>query len=141
MPKILIPFDGSDDAQHALTYARGLSKENPAVELCLLNVHEPIDDGRVAAYLSFEKIHALTIAAGERILEPARALLDASKLPYVAEIRIGHTAKTIVDYCDEQKCDSIVMGTRGLGALGNMVMGSIAQKVLHLVHVPVTLVK
>jgi len=33
------------------------------------------------------------------------------------------------------------MGTRGLGALGNRVLGSVATKDLHLVAVPVTLVK
>jgi nucleotide-binding universal stress UspA family protein len=43
-------------------------------------------------------------------------------------------------------CDQIIMGTRGLGAGGvaaisGLLLGSIATKVLHLVDVPVTLVK
>jgi nucleotide-binding universal stress UspA family protein len=33
------------------------------------------------------------------------------------------------------------MGTRGLGALGNVLIGSVATKVIHLAHVPVLLVK
>jgi nucleotide-binding universal stress UspA family protein len=37
--------------------------------------------------------------------------------------------------------DAIVMGTRGLGVVGGLVLGSIASKVVHLVKVPVTLVK
>ena len=38
-------------------------------------------------------------------------------------------------------CELVVMGTRGRGAIHNMVLGSVATKVLHLVAVPVTLVK
>lgn len=37
--------------------------------------------------------------------------------------------------------DVIVMGTRGMGALGNLALGSTATKVVHLADVPVTLVK
>jgi nucleotide-binding universal stress UspA family protein len=33
------------------------------------------------------------------------------------------------------------MGTRGMGAIGNLVLGSVATKVIHLTEVPVTLVK
>ena len=39
------------------------------------------------------------------------------------------------------KCDAIVMGTRGMTVLGNLVLGSVASKVVHLSSVPVTLVK
>ena len=42
---------------------------------------------------------------------------------------------------EELNCDAIIMGTRGMGALGNLVMGSIATKVVHLTRLPVTLVK
>jgi nucleotide-binding universal stress UspA family protein len=38
-------------------------------------------------------------------------------------------------------CDGIVMGTRGMSAVGNLVMGSVATKVIHLTKLPVTLVK
>jgi nucleotide-binding universal stress UspA family protein len=37
--------------------------------------------------------------------------------------------------------DEVVMGTRGMGALGTLLLGSVAYRVVHLVHVPVTLVK
>ncbi|MFN5167526.1 MAG: universal stress protein [Pseudomonadota bacterium] len=37
--------------------------------------------------------------------------------------------------------DGIVMGSRGMGALGNLAFGSVATKVVHLADVPVTLVK
>ena len=47
----------------------------------------------------------------------------------------------IVKRPEELNCDGIVMGTRGMGAIGNLVMGSVATKVVHLTKLPVTLVK
>ena len=50
------------------------------------------------------------------------------------------SAETIVDCAQRSGCDMIHMGTRGMTALANMGMGSIATKVLHLAQVPVLLV-
>jgi nucleotide-binding universal stress UspA family protein len=41
----------------------------------------------------------------------------------------------------QENCDAIVMGTRGMGAVSGLVLGSVATKVIHLADVPVTLVK
>jgi nucleotide-binding universal stress UspA family protein len=65
----------------------------------------------------------------------------AEGLACVPEVRIGAAAEVIVAYAAEQGCDAIVMGTRGMGAVAGVVMGSVAQKVVHLASVPVTLVK
>jgi nucleotide-binding universal stress UspA family protein len=37
--------------------------------------------------------------------------------------------------------EEVVMGTRGMGTLGTLLLGSVAYRVVHLVHVPVTLVR
>jgi nucleotide-binding universal stress UspA family protein len=47
----------------------------------------------------------------------------------------------IAQFCKSEKIQQIVMGTRGAGAVANMLLGSVATKVLHLVGVPVVLVK
>jgi nucleotide-binding universal stress UspA family protein len=47
----------------------------------------------------------------------------------------------LVKYAEEKGCDGIIMGTRGLGPIGNLVMGSVATKVIHLTTLPVTLIK
>ena len=78
---------------------------------------------------------------GESALRSAKQLLDEAGVGYTAVIRVGHIAETIADYAKQQRCDSLVMGTRGMGAIANLVLGSIATKVLHLVDIPVTLVK
>lgn len=60
---------------------------------------------------------------------------------FTTEVRIGEVAREIAKAADEKGCDAIVMGTRGMGAIGNLVMGSVATKVIHLTKLPVTLVK
>ena len=62
-------------------------------------------------------------------------------IPFVDHVRIGDVAKTIAHFARDHDFDKIVMGTRGMGAIENLVMGSISTKVIHLSDVPVTLVK
>jgi nucleotide-binding universal stress UspA family protein len=56
-------------------------------------------------------------------------------------VEIGSPAETIAKVAREQGCDGIVMGTRGLGAVSSVLLGSVSSRVLHLSDLPVTLVK
>jgi nucleotide-binding universal stress UspA family protein len=78
---------------------------------------------------------------GEKLLVQPKIMALAEGLACVAEVRIGAAAEVIAAYAAEQGCDAIVMGARGMGAVVGLVMGSVAQKVVHLAGVPVTLVK
>lgn len=140
MRKILVPVDASESAQHAARYAATLASDNPAVQLHVLNVQEPLEV-RAHAYLSQQEAKSIQAADAQHILQPVMELLDDAGVAYRADWRIGDIASTIAAYAEEIGCESIVMGTRGLGLVGNLVMGSVANKVVHLVNVPVTLVK
>ena len=59
---------------------------------------------------------------------------------YQSGLRVGKIAEAIKAYAAEQQCDHIVMGSRGLGAAGSLMLGSVALKLLHIVHLPVVLV-
>lgn len=67
--------------------------------------------------------------------------LAAAGVPHKAKVVIGDAPHEIVEYAKAYHCDGIVMGTRGLGNVATLVLGSVAHKVLHLTHIPVTLVK
>jgi nucleotide-binding universal stress UspA family protein len=140
MPKILMPVDTSDSARRAVQHAASMARGNPTLQLHLLNVQEPLEP-RVHAQLTHDEIKALQAQDAERVLEPLRQLLGEAGVPYSEDWRAGPIAPTIADYAREINCESIVMGTRGMNAIGNLVMGSTATKVIHLTHVPVTLVK
>lgn len=78
---------------------------------------------------------------GEKALRSAKVLLDEAGVPYASHVEVGHVPETIAKFVKENRCDQIVMGTRGHGAISGFLLGSIANKVLHLVEIPVMLVK
>ncbi|HEY0846940.1 MAG TPA: universal stress protein [Noviherbaspirillum sp.] len=140
MRKILIPIDASDCAKRAAQHAASMAIENPELQLHLLNVQEPLEP-RVHAALSAQEIKSMQATDSKRVMQPVMQLLDNAGVPYRTEWRAGEVAQTIASYAEEIGCESIVMGTRGMGTIGNLIMGSVALKVTHLVTVPVTLVK
>lgn len=142
MRKMLVPFDGSGNAQRALRYAISLARENGHAEIHVVTVHdEPELYGYIEAYVSREKLADLQRQNSEALLVTAEEILKEAAVPYEKEILIGDVAAAIAKRADELGCDGIVMGTRGMTAMGSLVMGSIATKVVHVANVPVTLVK
>lgn len=142
MHRLLVAIDGSENAARALNYALTLAKEIGPVELHLVTVHpEPVIYGEIQVYVTREKMEELQRRHSEDILRPAEEAAKTAGVSYTSEIVVGDVAPMIVSRAEERKCDGIVMGTRGMGAIGNLVMGSIATKVVHLTKLPVTLVK
>jgi nucleotide-binding universal stress UspA family protein len=137
MVKVLVPFDGSDHAKRAVNYVIELIQQRVPFEIHLLMVQEPLGEG-IYTQEVFEKSQR---PAGEKVLAEARELLDKASIPYSADVRRGPIAETIAAYCKEHQCDAVIMGTRGMGRVAGLVLGSVASKVIHLVDVPVTLVK
>lgn len=140
MQKILIPVDGSEQALKAVKYASAMLKNGTEGQLHLLNVQEHLS-GKVQAYRSLEKIRAIEAANAEQALTDAKKVLEEAAVPYVACKRVGPIAKCIANYAQEEHCDCIIMSTQGRSALANLLRGSIMNKVVNMVKVPVTLVR
>lgn len=96
---------------------------------------------RTLAYLPIEKLERILKEHSEGVLLPAIEAATAAGVKFTSEILTGVISKVIVERAESLPCDAIVMGTRGMGAIGNLVLGSIATKVSHLTKLPVTLVK
>lgn len=142
MSRILVPSDGSSSSLRALDFAIAQAKRDPSIELHLLNVQpEPAVYGEIQVYVSNEKMRSLQLDHGRDLLQPAIEKAQASGVRFASEILIGDPVSTICGRADALACDSIVMGTRGMTALSNLIMGSVASKVVHLSKLPVTLVK
>ncbi|MFN6960968.1 MAG: universal stress protein [Rhodocyclaceae bacterium] len=139
--KILLAVDGSEHsiraARHVINAVTGCEKH----EILLLNVQEPIDAPEIRSHMKASEIEAMQESRGGDALFPVRKVLDGAGVPYTPVVLIGPLAETIVQFAADQGCDKIVMGTRGLGALGSALLGSVSQKVLQLTELPVTLVK
>jgi nucleotide-binding universal stress UspA family protein len=138
--KVLLAVDGSTHALSAARWVARLRQVLPDLELHLLSVAPAPDLSRTHG-LEREPMHQqlLDLAAGNA--RSAHLLLHAEGLHHHLHTRLGEPAETIVQTAQQLGCDHIVMGTRGLGAVSRVVLGSVAQGVLHLTEVPVTLVK
>ena len=142
MLKVLVPVDGSKNSDRAVAYAINFIANSKApVELHVLNVQLPIVSGGVRMFFKHDEIEAYYQDSGQEALRAARERLDQAGQGYVQHVSVGSLGETIVAYAKEHRCDHIVMGTRGLGAMSGMVLGSVASKVIYLAEVPVTLVK
>ena len=139
---LLVPVDGSEAALRVVEFALRMCRSSrEPVTLHLLNVQPPIASGGVRMFFKHEEIDAYYHDNGEAALRAARERLDQDGVTYVPHVSIGPIGETITAYAKEQRCDHIIMGSRGLGAVSGMVLGSVATKVIHLTEVPVTLVK
>ncbi len=140
--KILVPLDGSSCALRALQHAIDMTKRASDGILYVVHAHEePLIYGEIAVYVPRETMAELQRKQSESVLHAAEPLLKAAGIAYETEIRVGPTAQVIAERASALGCNAIVMGTHGLTALGKILMGSIATKVIHLTDIPVTLVK
>jgi nucleotide-binding universal stress UspA family protein len=141
--KILLSVDGS---KHSLRAVDCLIKHadwyrgKPQVEL--VTVHLPVPKvGGLGGGVNKAQVQSYYQEEGEASLAPAKKKLDAAKVPYTARILVGPIAETLVEHAKSAGCDLIYVGTRGMSAAANALLGSTATKVLHLSTVPVLLVK
>jgi nucleotide-binding universal stress UspA family protein len=77
----------------------------------------------------------------EAALKPARELSERLGIEFQCYFRQGEPAAVIASFARRTRCREIIMGTRGLGRVSGLVLGSVATKVIHLTSVPVVLVK
>lgn len=141
MKTILVPVDGSDSAVRAVKAAIKEAGAIGQADIHLITVHPPIVSGNVKRFFSADAIKDYYEDEGRNALMSAKAVLDEAGVAYREKIEVGPIAVTIADYAKKNHCDQIIMGTRGLGSVGGLVLGSITIKVLSLVDIPVTLVK
>lgn len=142
MRKLLVPVDGSENSMRALKYALALAKDKKSLKLHLLTVQPgPEMYGEIQVYVTHEWMEELQRNHSMDLQQPAIKAGKRAGVSFTSEIVVGDTAATIARHADELGCDGIVMGTRGMAAIGNLVMGSVATKVVHLSKLPVTLAK
>lgn len=141
MYKVLIPVDGSPSSERAVRHVVELSRIVGAVQANLLNVQPEVSAWEVKRFLREEEIESMQSSLAEEATQSAREILDKAGIAYQLHHATGEIAATIAEFADSCGCNQVVMGSRGMGSLEGLLLGSISTKVLHLVHVPVTLVR
>ena len=141
--KFLLAIDGSDCATRAamkLVESLPSYKEPPGIELLAVHLAVP-HLPRASTMISQQMLDEYYNEECAAMLAPARRVLDDAGVRYTTTTRVGPIAETIVAAASAFGADTIWMGTHGRNALANMVLGSVATRVLHLTDVPVVLVR
>lgn len=145
MKNILLPFDDSASANRAVQYLIDLSKQQPGMGLHVhvLNVqpsHRLYGRNALAADVQ-RQIEAAALENANEIASKAVAALTAAGVACTSHVEVGDILPQINRAIEQNYCDTVVMGTRGMGGLGNLVLGSTATNVVHGVNIPVLLIK
>ncbi|RJG03725.1 universal stress protein [Noviherbaspirillum sedimenti] len=141
MSKILIAVDGSPNALRGVAHIINQTRAGqPGAEIHLINVQHPLHGG-ISSFISAGQIRQLHQEEGEKALFDARKMLDDAGIAYQHHLFIGDPAHVMVQFANDGGFDEIVIGTRGLSAVSNMLLGSVSAKLAHLANMPVLLVK
>jgi Universal stress protein UspA and related nucleotide-binding proteins len=134
--KILVPLDGSQHSLQALQQAVYLA-ELCGAQLELLYVvdlnqkisaFEQVSTGGYIPNELKEDGYEILAAAMQEVPKDIKAAM---------QVVIGQPSKTIIEFCEQEQCDLIIMGSRGLGKIEQFFMGSVSQYVLSHASCPV----
>jgi nucleotide-binding universal stress UspA family protein len=140
--KILLAVDGSAHSVKAANYlADHFEWFKGVMELHLLHVKLPVPSGRARAAIGKDALEHYYQEEAEAALAPSRQALEQHGIPFKAAFRVGEVEAEIKNYVAANAIDLIVMGSHGHGALKNLIMGSVATKVLASTSVPVLLIR
>ncbi len=139
--KILLPVDGSECSARAARHVAHLVGQIENKEVHLVNVQPPGDDWMVRRMIKPDELARMEQEWAQAALAPACDILRQAGIGFETHSLQGDIAPTLVRLAEQLGCVQIVMGSRGLSSIGDLLMGSIAHKVLHLTRLPVTLVK
>jgi YjbE family integral membrane protein len=139
--RLLVAVDGSVPSSRAVERAiNEIRRYKEAAEIHLVNVQHPLP-AAAAAQAGPHQVQELHREEGLKALAEARQRLDAAGIRYYHHIGVGDAAEVIAAYAQEKGCDQIILGTRGQGTMSNLLLGSVATKVIQLSPVPVLLLK
>lgn len=141
MTTVLVPVDGSPSATRAVAWLAGQLAGRADARVHLLHVQPAVDAWEVRSHLDAADLARFQSAADAAVLSPAADRLRRAGIAVETHGAAGDVAPQVHDHVQRLGCDAVVMGTRGLGTVEALLLGSTALKVLHLVDVPVTLIK
>jgi len=138
--KILVPVDGSAHSERAVRHVVSLVRQGQKVEVHLLNV-QPALTGNVVTFIDKPTRDDYHREEADKALAGARAVLKEAGIAAIEHIGVGVPGPTIVAFAKRLGCAQVVMGSHGLGAAMQLVLGSVAQDVVRNTSCVVTIVK
>lgn len=136
--QIIVAIDGSEHSYKAMDHARSIA-ENMGASLRLVHAFPSTSD--LLGHEQYDSLVARRTSAGQAILSEARRRLGETAVKVEEELLEEPAAEAILSAAETWKADLIVMGTRGLGSLRGLLVGSVSSKVIQHAHCPVMVVR
>ncbi len=140
--KILLPIDGSKSSLNAAKYVAQLtSNMRTKCSVTLISVHDDFGLNHVKQFVSKSVVDDYLREISEKELKPSQKILDTAGVKHSMIIKRGHVAKEILVTASKEKFDLIVMGAKGRSGVLDLLIGSVAQRVISSAKQPVLLIK
>ena len=139
--KVLIAADGSDYTKRMLAYIAAhdewLGKHH---EYTVLTAVLAVP-ARAASFVGTAAVTQFHEDDAEAVFRPIRAFFQQQGIDAKFVYAVGHAAEVIATHAEDGRFDLLVMGSRGNGEIVNLVLGSVATKVLARTSTPVLLIR
>jgi nucleotide-binding universal stress UspA family protein len=136
---ILLAVDGSEHALHAARMAADLARTMQSEHLRIVVAYDPIPP-----YLgepNLQQVINARLLEAQEVLQKAVDIVGEVPAEIHTELIEGSPAEAIIEVARTRTSDLIVMGSRGLGRLAGVLLGSTSQKVVSLAPCPVLIVR
>jgi len=140
LSKILVPVDGSENSLRALEHALFIAKSTGA-QITAMHVIERPPTVYVESQKLLNDLMSNYRKESTKILDKCKQVAEKSGVNLETVIAEGDAASSITGYAEQGGFDLVVIGSRGLGRLKEMVLGSTSNKVLHNMRCSVMVVK
>ena len=138
--KVLVPVDGSDNSHRALNAAL-LLLEKLGAKVTAIHVMEDIPVLHIQSEKLLRELLDAYKKESELILSKCSEIATKKGLSINTKLLQGNAGATILDFCEKEKYDIIVMGSRGLGKFKELLLGSVSSKVVHHSSCPVMIIR
>ena len=138
---VVVGVDGSDQSRHAATVSADLARRNGAT-LHLVTIVRPPEGwwGIVGSPPTPSALSKSLTDAQHEILDSIVASINLSDIEVIQVEDVGDPARMLLDYAARVDADVIVVGRRGAGVIERLMLGSVANRVVHDAECPVLLV-
>lgn len=141
--KILVAYDGSELSKKAVLEAKNQACETPEREIHILSVIKP--SGPVTNKAVSRSFGDEMKEKYEKDMKQIKQEVSAEGTHVITEIVIGdmdeNPGKRICDYANRQNVDMIIVGSRGLGSVKKIFLGSVSNNVVQHASCPVMVLK
>ena len=140
--KILVAVDGSPSSLRATEFAAQLATAlRSKSKITLVSVHDDIGFKHIKKFTPKGALADYLRELSDKDLSEAHKLLDKAEVAHDMIIKTGNVAQEIIHAGKVGKFDMIVLGAKGRSSFGDLLLGSVSQRVASASKLPVTLIK